>query len=60
MKYLRNPVTSEVTYTTPLNAKRLTRYGWTYTTKAEWVEYKRAQLQLAITRHVTPARMAIH
>lgn len=60
MKYLRNPVTSEVVYATPLNAKRLLRYGWTYVTKKDWVDYQRAKIQLSISRHVSVARMSVH
>lgn len=55
MKYLRNPVTTEVTYATPLMAKKLARYGWEYTDKRAWVEYQRAKVQAAMARNIRAA-----
>lgn len=59
MKYLRNPVTSEVTYATPLAAKKLARYGWTYTDKKAWVDYKRAQVQAAMVKSMPSVRQRL-
>lgn len=60
MKYMKNPVTGEIVYATPLMAKKLARYEWTYVTKKDWVDYKRAQIQLSIARNVRQARMSVH
>lgn len=57
MKYLLNPITGEIRYTTALDAKRLTRYGWTYTDRKHWVEYQRAKVQLAMLRNVKAANL---
>lgn len=56
MKYLRNPTTGEVRYATHLTAKSLARYGWEYVKRADWIEYQRAQVQLAMSRHIPAAR----
>jgi len=50
MKYMLNPVTNLVQACSPLMAKKLARYGWTYTTKQAWVEYQRAQVQAAMVK----------
>ena len=63
MKYLRNPVTSQVQAVPPLYAKRLLRYGWELVTRAEWAAYKQAQVQASMVRHMKAARRklgAIH
>lgn len=56
MKYLRNPVTHEVVVATPLMAKKLARYSWTYVDKKAWVDYKRAQVQAAMVKHMPSTR----
>ena len=57
MKYLRNPTTGEVHTTSPLAAKRLARYGWTYVKRDDWIEYQRAQIQLAMRRSMPSLRL---
>lgn len=56
MKYMSHPFSGEVQAASPLMAKRLKRYGWTYTTKQAWVEYKRAQVQSAMIRNMPSMR----
>ena len=56
MKYLSNPTTGEVRYSTPLTAKSLARYGWTYTDRKAWVAYQRAQVQLSMMRNIKAVR----
>jgi len=58
MKYLLNPLTGQIRYASPLEAKRLARYGWTYTTRAEWLAYQQAQIQQAIKRNIPSMRTA--
>jgi hypothetical protein len=59
MKYLRNPTTAVVTYCTPLAAKKLARYGWVYVKREDWVAYQRAQIHLAMSKHIPQSRRAV-
>lgn len=60
MKHLRNPVTGEVRLVTALEAKRLRKYDWQDVDLQTWVDYKRAQLQLGIAKHVSQAQVRVH
>lgn len=57
MKYLLNSITGEIRYASPLEAKRLARYGWTYTSREAWVQYQRAQVQLSMAKNIKLARL---
>lgn len=56
MKYLRNPITNQVQACPSLYAKRLLRYQWEEVTRKEWEEYKQAQVQASMARHMKAAR----
>ncbi len=60
MKYMKNPVTGEIMLSSPLHAKKLQRYGWSYATKSEWVDYTRAKLHLAMARNIPQLRVRVH
>lgn len=59
MKYLRNPLSGEVKHASPLEAKRLARYGWEYTKREAWVDYQRQLVRLAMAKHIPATRRVV-
>lgn len=57
MKYLSNPTTGQIKATTPLEAKRLLRYGWKAISKAQYHEAKREYMAYLISRNLNHVRV---
>lgn len=60
MKHLRNPISGEAIACTPLEAKRLLRYGWQPISREAYHKVQREKLAYIIQRQLRLSKITLH